>query len=190
MSTLRIVAFSGSLRRASYNTAVLETLAERMADRMTVTIAPLHDVPVYNQDEDTETPDEAVARLRAAVGAADGLIVASPEYNHGMPGGLKNAFDWLSRPRGRAVLTGKPVLTITSSMAVTGGVRAHAQLNETLLSIAARLVVRPQAVIGTVHEKVADGRLVDPATLAFLSDAIDDLIKIIGVGSPVQIEQA
>lgn len=89
---------------------------------------------------------------------------------------LKNALDWASRPYGQATLIGKPVLTISSSPAFTGGVRAQAQLNETLISIGANLLIRPQFVVGSVHEKVRDGRLVDGGTVDFLLAGISDLI--------------
>ena len=190
MTLPSLIGLSGSLRRESYNTIILESLIELLAGRAVMAIHLMHDLPHYNQDRDTVPAPEAVARLRAAVAAADGVIVATPEFNHGIPGTLKNALDWLSRPRGEAALTGKPVLTITSSLAVTGGVRAHAQLNETLLSIASRLVVRPQAVVGSVHEKVRGRRLVDRETLNFLSNGADDMIRMIGAPAPVQIEQS
>jgi chromate reductase len=103
--------------------------------------------------------------------------MVSPEYNHGMSGVLKNGLDWASRPYGRSVLTGKPVLTMTTSPAFTGGVRAHQQVNETLASIPARLVLRPQIVIGNVHEKISDGRLVHEATLHFALAGVDDLLE-------------
>jgi chromate reductase, NAD(P)H dehydrogenase (quinone) len=100
----------------------------------------------------------------------------SPEYNHGISGVLKNALDWASRPYGRSALRGKAVLTITTSPAFTGGVRAQQQMNETLVAIPARLVLRPQIVIGGVHEKVSDGRLVDEASLRFAIAGVDDLL--------------
>ena len=171
-----LLAISGSLRRGSYNTAILTTLGEAITDKATLEIFPLNDVPLYDQDADTDTPPEAVAALRAAIGAADGIVIASPEYNHGMSGVLKNALDWASRPHGKATLTGKPVFTLTSSPGAVGGARAHAQLNETLASIGARTVLRPQAVVGAVHEKIADGRLTDQRTLDFLKGGIDDLL--------------
>ncbi len=96
---------------------------------------------------------------------------------HGMSGVLKNALDWASRPYGRSVLKSKPVLTMTASPAFTGGVRAQQQMNETLASIPARAVLRPQIVIGGVHEKVRDGRLIDEATLSFALAGVDDLIE-------------
>src|SRR5260370_35610697 len=97
-----------------------------------------------------------------------------------MSGALKNALDWASRPYGRSALRSKPVLTMTASPAFTGGVRAQQQMNETLASIPARLVLRPQIVIGGVHEKVRDGRLVDDATLRFALASVDDLLDEIG----------
>jgi chromate reductase, NAD(P)H dehydrogenase (quinone) len=114
--------------------------------------------------------------LRSAIETSDGVIMISPEYNHGMSGVLKNALDWTSRPFGRSVLRGKPVLTMTASPAFTGGVRAQQQMNETLASIPARRVLRPQIVIGGVYEKVRDGRLVDEATLHFALAGVDDLL--------------
>jgi chromate reductase len=118
-----------------------------------------------------------VCALRSAIDASDGVIMISPKYNHGMSGVLKNALDWASRPFGRSVLKSKPVLTMTASPAFTGGVRAQQQMNETLASIPARPVLRPQIVIGGVHEKVRDGRLIDEAAISFALAGVDDLIE-------------
>jgi len=172
----KLLGISGSLRRESYNTAILRTLQEALAPGVDLAIHPLNDVPLYDQDEDTATPPAAVAALRQAIADAEGLIVVSPEFNYGVPGVLKNALDWASRPYGAAPLIGKPVLTVTASPAFTGGVRAQAQLNETLLATQSRLVIRPQTVIGAVHEKVEAGRLVDPAALQFTLQAVNDLL--------------
>jgi chromate reductase, NAD(P)H dehydrogenase (quinone) len=177
MSLPKLVGISGSLRLGSYNTIILETLAERLAGTATLSIYPLADVPNYNEDLDTDTPLKAVADLRDAIAQADGVIIATPEFNHGIPGVLKNALDWASRPYGRAPLKGKDVLTITSSPGGVGGARAHAQLNETLASMAARVVLRPQAVVAGVHTKIVEGRLVDEATLAFLLAGAGDLLR-------------
>jgi len=173
----RLLGLSGSLRRRSYNTAILAALAEVVAGDAKLELFPLNDVPLYDEDADTETPPAVIVRLRAAVTSADGIVMASPEYNAGMSGVLKNALDWISRPYGKSGLTGKPVLTITSSLATTGGVRAQAQLNETLIAIAAQLVLRPQAVIGSVHTKMTKGRFTDADSLNFLKDGIGDLLR-------------
>ncbi len=172
-----LLGISGSLRRLSYNSAILSTLAEAADDQVKWVLFPLNEVPLYNQDLDTETPPPPVAALRAEMGEADGLVIVSPEYNYGISGVLKNALDWASRPYGKSKLTGKPVLTITSSSAFTGGVRAQSQLNETLIANAAMLVLRPQSVIASVHEKVQDGRLRDATTLNVLLAGIGDLVR-------------
>jgi chromate reductase, NAD(P)H dehydrogenase (quinone) len=172
----RLLGISGSLRRASNSTAVLRGIQDALAPRVALNIFPLHATPLYNEDDDGELPPDPVRALRWAIETSDGLIVVSPEYNHGMSGVLKNALDWVSRPYGRSALGGKPVLTMTASPAFTGGVRAQQQMNETLVSIPARLVHRPQIVIAAVHEKVRDGHLVDEATLRFALAGVDDLL--------------
>jgi chromate reductase len=103
-----------------------------------------------------------------------------------MSGVLKNALDWISRPHELSVLRKKPVLTITASPAFTGGVRAQQQINETLAAIQACPVLRSQIVIGGVHEKVRDGRLVDEAALGFALSGIDDLFEAIRAARSVR----
>ena len=176
MTKLRLLGLSGSLRRASNSTAVLRSLRGALAPKTALNIVPLHAVPLYNEDDDADAP-ESVRALRSAIEASDGVIMISPEYNHGMSGVLKNALDWASRPYGRSALRSKPVLTMTASPAFTGGVRAQQQMNETLASIPARPVLRPQIVIGGVHEKVRDGRLIDETTLGFALAGVDDLLE-------------
>jgi chromate reductase, NAD(P)H dehydrogenase (quinone) len=177
MTQLRLLGLSGSLRRASNSTAVLRGLQDALAPKAALDIFSLHGLPLYNEDDDGEHAPEWVRALRSAIETSDGVIMVSPEYNHGMSGVLKNSLDWASRPYGRSVLRSKPVLTMTASPAFTGGVRAQQQMYETLASIPARPVLRPQIVIGGVHEKVRDGRLVDEATLRFALAGVDDLIE-------------
>jgi chromate reductase len=160
MTQLRLLGLSGSLRRASNSTAVLRSLQDALAPKARLDIFSLHGLPLYNEDEDDEHAPGSVHALRSAIETTDGVIMVSPEYNHGMSGVLKNGLDWASRPYGRSVLRGKPVLTMTVSPAFTGGVRAQQQI-----------------VIGGVHEKVSDGRLVDEATLRFALAGVDDLLE-------------
>jgi chromate reductase, NAD(P)H dehydrogenase (quinone) len=173
----RLLGISGSLRKASTNTAILKALAGAVADKATLDIFPLNDIPLYDQDIDVEPSLPAVAAFREAVVAADGVVISSPEYNYGMSGVLKNALDWASRPYGKSGLTGKPVLTVTASAASTGGVRAQTQLNETLTAIAALVVLRPQSVIGSVFQKMTDGKFTDETAMKFLVAGIDDLLR-------------
>jgi chromate reductase, NAD(P)H dehydrogenase (quinone) len=176
MTQLRLLGLSGSLRRASNGTAVLRGLQDALAPKIALDIFALHGLPLYNEDDDGERPPASVRALRSAIETSDGVILVSPEYNHGMSGVLKNALDWASRPYGCSVLRSKPVLTMTTSPAFTGGVRAQQQMNETLASIPARPVLRPQIVIGTVHEKISDGRIVDETMLRFAMAGVDDLL--------------
>ena len=122
---------------------------------------------LFNQDLYVEPLPAAVERFRRQIAAADGLVIASPEYNHGMPGVLKNALDWASRPHNGSPLKNKPVLIVTSSPASTGGVRAQYQIRETLVSALGRPVNTPEIVIGLVGTKMVDGRFADDATIEF-----------------------
>ena len=177
MTTPKIVGISGSLRKDSFSTAILRTVEKLLADQANFELCLLGDLPLYNQDEDTETPPSAVTDFRDRLDQADGLVIATPEYNYGMSGVLKNALDWASRPYGKSKLTGRPVLTLSSSPAFTGGVRAQSQLNETLLSNSALLVLRPQIVIGLVMDKIENGELVDEQSLEFLTGGLEDLLR-------------
>src|SRR5450756_1839406 len=115
MTQLCLLGLSGSLRRASNSTAVLRGIQDSLARRALLKIFPLHELPLYNEDDDAEHAPESVRALRSAIEAADGVVMISPEYNHGMSGVLKNALDWASRPYGLSALKTKPVLTMTTS---------------------------------------------------------------------------
>jgi chromate reductase len=183
----RLVGISGSLRKNSYCTAVLATLADAIADRAALEIVSLDRLPFYNQDLDTETPPSAVADFRRALMLADGIVMVSPEFNYGVPGVIKNAIDWASRPYGRAALTRKPVLTATASPAFTGGVRAHVQLSEALRACFSVMPARPDIIIGGVHEKIRNGRLEDRATIEFLTAGINDLLAEISAHQIIRL---
>jgi chromate reductase, NAD(P)H dehydrogenase (quinone) len=173
----RLLGVPGSLRRDSYSLAVLRGLQSALAPAVDLQIGDLR-LPLYDQDEDGPSTPETVQAFRHAVEESDAVVIVTPEYNHGIPGVLKNALDWASRPLGRSALTGKPVLVISVSPAFTGGVRAQAQTNETLLAIQACPVLGPQVVIGSVADKIKDGRLTDEPSLRFALSAIDRLIAL------------
>ncbi|MBW4092386.1 MAG: NAD(P)H-dependent oxidoreductase [Proteobacteria bacterium] len=170
-----LLGLCGSLRRESYSRAVLDGLAPMLP---VGTMLDSHDLrlPLYDEDEDGPATPAPVRAFRETIAACDGLLIVTPEYNHGIPGVLKNALDWASRPYGACVLIGKPALIITTSPGFVGGARAQAQANETLLSCQARIVTGPQVVIGNIAEKIRDGRLVDEPTLRFAAAAIDRLL--------------
>jgi chromate reductase len=173
----RLLGLPGSLRRNSHSRAVLQGLAMSLRPNVDLAIRDLR-LPLYDEDEDGHAAPDAVKAFRRAIADSDGVVIATPEYNHGVPGVLKNALDWASRPHGRSVLIGKPVLAISLSTAFTGGVRAQAQLNETLHAIEAVVVRGPQVVIGNVHAKVENGHLVDQASLDFAGSAVERLVAL------------
>lgn len=177
LAPVKLVGLPGSLRRTSFSRATLIGLRDILPDKIMLEICDLQ-LPLYNEDDDrSDAPDE-VLRFRKAIAGSDGVVIVTPEYNHGIPGVLKNALDWASRPFGKSVLTNKPALVISISPAFTGGVRAHAQLNETLLSIPALVLGGPQVVIGNIGSKIRDGVLVDQPSLNFALTALQRIVSL------------
>jgi chromate reductase len=167
ISGYRLLGLSGSLRTQAYSTAVMAALAAASAEKADYEYADIGTLPHFNQDLYVAPLPGAVQYFRDQIAAADGLVISSPEYNHGIPGVLKNALDWASRPHNGSPLRGKPVLIVTSSPAFTGGARAQYQIRETVISALARPVATPEIVVGGVNMKIIDGRLEDPSTIAF-----------------------
>lgn len=167
---MRIVAFAGSLRRGSFNRSLLVNLAELAPAGMAVEIHSLAGIPLFNPDEEAEGVPATVQQLRDAVTAADGLLIVTPEYNAGVPGVLKNALDWLSRPAGRSPLAGKPTAIAGVTTGSLGTARAQAQLRALLDHTATPVLPAPQVFISQAKEKFdADGRLADLKTRAFVA---------------------
>lgn len=166
-SKYRLLGISGSLRANSFSAAILAALAEATVAQADFDYADIGAVPHFNQDLYVNPLPPTVEHLREQVAAADGLVIVSSEYNHGIPGVLKNALDWASRPHNGSPLRDKPVLIVTSSPAVTGGVRAQYQIRETVISALARPLNTPEIVVGQVNLKIVDGRFHDPAVIAF-----------------------
>ncbi|MDR6428928.1 chromate reductase [Variovorax beijingensis] len=174
---IRLLGISGSIRRDSHCTAVLRSLQPLLPASAAIELFALNDIPLYNADLDGDAPPPAVARLKAAIAEADGVVLCSPEYNYGMPGVLKNAIDWASRPGFASPLKGKPVLIATASPGTAGGVRAQAQIRDALAATLARPVVRQHVAIANVATRIHDGRLDDESTLDFLRVALADLLQ-------------
>ncbi len=156
---MRVLGISGSLRRDSYNSALLRAAAERLpAGVELVEYEGLASVPPYDSDvEELGTP-AAVEELREAVRSADAVLVATPEYNHSIPGVLKNALDWVSRPAGQSALMGKPAAAIGASTGMFGAVWAQAETRKVLGALGGRVIER-ELPIPRVQEQYRDGRL-------------------------------
>lgn len=179
MRPIRILAISGSLRKQAFSKAILVALAEATPTEAEFDFADIGALPHFDQDLYVEPLPEGVERLRRQIMEADALMIASPEYNHGIPGVLKNALDWVSRPHNHSALKNKPVLIVTSSPASTGGVRAQYQIRETLVSALARPINTPEIVIGLVNTKMEDGRFTDAATIDFARHGLNAMFDAI-----------
>jgi chromate reductase len=168
---LHIVGFSGSLRKASYNSGLLRAVAEVLPENVTFEIIDLTPIPLFNPDHEADTPG-AVREARESIRAADALLIATPEYNYSFPGVLKNAIDWFSRPTGQSPLIGKPG-AIMGAGGRFGTVRAQLQLRQILVHLNVLLLNRPELMIPMAHEKFdTTGNLTDEATRKQLSDLV------------------
>lgn len=168
--TIHILGISGSLRRNSTNRALLRTAQAVAPPDVTIEIADLHDIPLFNVDVEAEGMPEAVLAFRDRIRAADALIFATPEYNWSIPGVLKNAIDWASR-KGldpSSPLDGKPA-AIMSAAGMSGGMRAQMHLREILQHNDLRVLNRPSLMIARAAQYFEDGRLVDPNLRARLA---------------------
>lgn len=163
----RILGLSGSLRRESTNTVLLRTLGQALPAGFDFTVHDYADVPLYNAD--LETP-ESVDRLKRAIDEADGLLIATPEYNHSVPGVLKNALDWASRPAFRSVLRDKPTGVVSAAASFVGGARGQQHLKTILLGMGTPVFPWPELLVGQARNKIEDGRITDEVTLKFLGE--------------------
>jgi chromate reductase len=172
---VKLVAISGSTRRQSFNTSLLLTAAEVAPDDVELVLWDgLKELPHYDEDDDG-MPHPAVDGLRAAVADADGVLFATPEYNSSIPGSLKNALDWTSRPLATNPFRNKPVAVIGSSRGMFGAVWAQAELRKVLAAMGAR-VAELELPVGRAHEKIdADGVLRDDGTREQLREAVVSL---------------
>jgi chromate reductase len=180
-TTYRLLGISGSIRAGAFSKAILAVMADMTASNAQFDHADIGALPHFNQDLYVEPLPPPVQHFRDQIVAADGLVISSPEYNHGMPGVLKNAFDWASRPHNASPLRHKPALIITSSPAFTGGVRAQYQIRETLFAAFARPVITPEIVVGGVGAKIIDGRFTDAATLEFTKSGLGRMFEEIDI---------
>src|SRR5881396_2408182 len=172
MSDLKVLGISGSLRKASFNTAALRTCAELMPAGMTMTYARIDDLPLFNQDVFDAGIPEAAKRLRAEVAAADGVLIASPEYNFSLSAALKNAIDWASRPPNQS-WQDKPIAIFSVSQGPMGGARVQYEALRILVQLWGHVLPRPEVFIGSAASKFdAQGKLIDEATRKFLTELV------------------
>ncbi len=175
-----ILAIVGSLRRDSYNRAVLRAAQDLAPDGMTVTEHPLGDIPLYNFDVEQQGDPEPVTAYKRAIATADALLIITPEYQHGVPGVLKNALDWASRPPRESPLQGKPAAIMGASPGMTGTARAQTQLRQTLVYNGCPILPPPEVLISRVRERVTDGELTDEGTRERIQAALNRFADWLG----------
>jgi chromate reductase, NAD(P)H dehydrogenase (quinone) len=177
-----VVGFAGSLRRGSYNRALLRAATELVPPALRIAIHDLDGIPLYNGDIEAAGAPPSVVNLRDAIRQADGLLIATPEYNHGVPGVLKNAIDWLSRPPRDSALNGKVAALIGASPGTTGTARAQSQLRQAFVFTNTYALLQPEVLVARAHEKFdADSHLVHEATRDFLAAFLQHFTDLIAL---------
>jgi chromate reductase, NAD(P)H dehydrogenase (quinone) len=178
---LHVVGIAGSLRRQSFNRSLLRAAVEVTPERMNISVHDLSDIPLYNGDVEASGVPESVATLRDAVRRADGLLIATPEYNHCVPGVLKNTVDWLSRPPRESALNRKPAAIMGASPGMVGTARAQTQLRQAFVFTNTYALPQPEVLVARAADKFdSDGRLMDDATRRFLADFLKQFVEWIG----------
>jgi chromate reductase len=186
---IRLIGMSGSLRTGSYSNAVLETLREKFSGRADLVLYDLAPVPLYNQDFEGDARPPIVKTLLADIADADGLVLCAPEFNHSIPGVLKNAIDWASRPAFASVLAYKPVAIMATSRGPLGGARCLEHMRVALDSCLSRIALAREVIISAAESKIRDGRLVDEPSLGFAGAAVEALIREIHLWRAVEARQ-
>ena len=176
---LVVCGISGSLRRGSLNRALLRAASELAPAGMEIRIFDrLAEIPLFDQDLEAAGDPEPVQALKRAIGEAGALLIATPEYNHGVPGVLKNAIDWASRPPRGSVLAGKPTAIFGASPGVTGTARAQAQLRQSFVFTDTPVLPQPEILVYRAPEKFdAEGRLTDEKTREFVGKLLGRLAE-------------
>lgn len=168
-ATVRLLGISGSLRKGSYNTAALRAAQELAPDGVTIDAFDIAPVPLYNEDVRAQGVPAPVEALRAAIKAADGLLIVTPEYNYSIPGVLKNAIDWASRPPEQP-FDNKPIAIMGASPGAMGSSRAQYHVRQCFVFLNGLVMNRPEVIISAANTRFdAAGRLTDQATRDFIA---------------------
>ncbi len=175
MEKIKILGIGGSLRKGSYSRAILMAAVELLPKNVSMEVADISDIPIFNQDEEAESPP-SVKRFKKQIKDADAILFCTPEYNFGMPGYLKNAIDWASRPYGDNSFDNKPAAVISASDGLLGGIKAQLQLRQVLVFLNIH-AVNDSVTVSQVTQKLdLAGRLTDQRTRERIRQLVEELV--------------
>jgi chromate reductase len=181
---VKILGIAGSLRKASYNRGALRAAQQLCPAGATLEVFELDGIPGFNQDAE-RNPPQKVTELKNRIRAADAILLATPEYNYGMPGVLKNAIDWASRPYGDNAWDGKPVAILSAAMSMGGGVRAQYQLRQASVFLNMDAVVQPEVAINQVGERFDEqSNLKDETSKKLIVQLLQNLLQKVRARRP------
>lgn len=174
--SIRILGIAGSLRRDSYNRATLRAAIELVPEGATIEVFELDGIPGFNQDEE-QNPPAKVVELKKRVREADAILFVTPEYNYSVPGVLKNAIDWASRPYGDSAWSGKPAAIMGASVGAIGTARAQYHLRQMMVFLNMFPINQPEVMIGNASARFdSSGNLTDEATKTFITQLLQNLV--------------
>ena len=174
--TITVLGFAGSLRKGSYNKALLSAALEMVPEGANLQVFDLDGIPPFNQDQENQPP-EKVKEFKTKIRAADAILIATPEYNYSVPGVLKNAIDWASRPYGDNPFEGKPVALMGASIGMLGTARAQYHLRQTFVFLNMLPLNKPEVMVPFAQDKVdKTGRLTDDKTREKIGELLKSLV--------------
>ena len=181
---LKILGIAGSLRKASYNRGALRAAQQLCPEGAKIEVFELHGIPPFNQDEE-KNPPQKVIEFKQKIRSADAILFVTPEYNYGLPGVLKNAIDWASRPYGDNAWNGKPCALMSAAMSMGGGIRAQYQLRQCFVFLNMDAVVQPEVAINNVGERFDESsNLKDETSKKLIAQLLQNLVHKVRLARP------
>lgn len=176
--TVHILGIAGSLRKGSFNKALLKSAFELLPKDTVLEIVDISGIPFFNQDLE-QNPPEIVKQFKSKIKRSDAILFATPEYNFSVPGVLKNSIEWASRPKDDNAFLGKTAAIMSASISMLGGIRAQLHLRQILLDVNVYSVIKPEVIVTFAEKKFdANGKLVDPDSRKFLSQLLQNLVSL------------
>ncbi len=176
--TVKILGFGGSLRKGSYSKALLEEAANLLPEGAEMEIFDIAGIPIYNQDDEADIPD-SVLRFKESIRRSDAILISTPEYNYSIPGFLKNAIDWASRPPKTNYFAGKALAIMSSSTGSLGGARAQYHLRQVAVYLDLHPVNKPEVLVSSAHSKFDENmHLKDEDTVKRIKALLEALVKL------------